>query len=144
MSEMACQITGISTICSIVCSCADQRKHQRSESLAFVRGIHRWPVDSPHKGPVPRKMFPLDYNMINPGVHMWAVITRLHMIRYSIQQINVYELATDTPPPPTHHHHHHHLTSLYYEFFGDVTDAKRWIPLIKGQQRGTHFYVMTS
>ena len=27
---------------------------------AFVRGIHRWPVDSPHKGPVTQKMFPFD------------------------------------------------------------------------------------
>ena len=24
---------------------------------SFVRGVHRWPVDSPHKGPVTRKMF---------------------------------------------------------------------------------------
>ena len=37
---------------------ADQKKHQSSASLAFVRGIHRWPVNSPHKGPVTRKMFP--------------------------------------------------------------------------------------
>ena len=29
-------------------------------SLAFVRGIDRWPVNSPHKGPVTRKMFPFD------------------------------------------------------------------------------------
>ena len=28
--------------------------------MAFVRGIHRWPVNSPHKGPVTRKMFPFD------------------------------------------------------------------------------------
>ena len=39
---------------------ADQRKHQSSTSLAFVRGIHRQPVNSPHKWPVTRKMFPLD------------------------------------------------------------------------------------
>ena len=38
----------------------DQRKHQSSASLAFVRGIQRWPVNSPHKGPVTRKMFPFD------------------------------------------------------------------------------------
>ena len=37
---------------------ANQRKHQSSASLAFVRGIHRWPVNSPHKGPVMRKRFP--------------------------------------------------------------------------------------
>ena len=38
----------------------DQRKHQSSASLAFVRGIHRGPVNSPHKWPVTRKMFPFD------------------------------------------------------------------------------------
>ena len=39
---------------------ADQRKHQSSASLAFVWGIHRWPVNSPHKWPETRKMFPFD------------------------------------------------------------------------------------
>ena len=60
MSAMASQITGVSIVCSIFCSGADQRKHQSSASLAFVRGIHHWPVNSPHKGPVTRKMFPFD------------------------------------------------------------------------------------
>ena len=41
-------------------SSADQRKHQSSASLAFVRGIQRWPVNSPQKGPVTRKMLPFD------------------------------------------------------------------------------------
>ena len=44
---------------------ADQRKYQSSTSLAFVRGIHRWPVNSPHKGPVTRKMFPFDDVIMN-------------------------------------------------------------------------------
>ena len=47
-----------------------QRKHQSSASLAFVRGIHRWPVDSPHKGPVTRKMFPFDDVIKNWIVHV--------------------------------------------------------------------------
>ena len=38
---------------------ADQRKHQSSASLAFVRGIHRWPVNSPHERRVKRKCFHL-------------------------------------------------------------------------------------
>ena len=38
----------------------DQRKHQSSVSLAFVRVIHRWPVNSPHKRPVTRKLFLFD------------------------------------------------------------------------------------
>ena len=60
MSAIASQIIGVSIVCLTVCSGANQRKHQSSASLAFVRGIHRWPVNSPHKGPVTRKMFPFD------------------------------------------------------------------------------------
>ena len=37
-----------------------KKKFKSSASLAFVRGIHRWPVNSPHKGPVTRKMFLFD------------------------------------------------------------------------------------
>ena len=44
MSMMASQITDVSIVYSTVCSGADQRKHQRSASLVFLRGIHRWPV----------------------------------------------------------------------------------------------------
>ena len=60
ISYMASQITGVSIVYSTICSAADQRKHQSSASLAFVRGIHRWPVNSPHKGPVTWNMFPFD------------------------------------------------------------------------------------
>ena len=55
MSGMASKITGVSIVYSAVCSSADQIKHQSSASLAFVRGIHRWPVNSPHKRPMTRK-----------------------------------------------------------------------------------------
>ena len=47
-------------VCSIVYSGVDHRKHQSSVSLRFMRGIHRWPVNSTHKGPVTRKMLLLD------------------------------------------------------------------------------------
>ena len=60
MSTMASQITTLMIVYSTVYSGADQRKPQRSASLAFERGIHRWPVNSPHKWPVTRKMFPFD------------------------------------------------------------------------------------
>ena len=60
MSTMASQITSLTIVYSTVYSGSDQRKHQSSASLAFVRGIHRWPVNSPLKGPVMRKMFPFD------------------------------------------------------------------------------------
>ena len=60
MNAMACQITGVSIVYSTVCRGADHRKHQSSASLAFAREIDRWPVDSPHKEPVTRKMFAFD------------------------------------------------------------------------------------
>ena len=59
MGAMASQITSLTIVYSTVYSGIDQRKHQSSASLAFVRGIHRWPVNSPHKGPVMRKMLSL-------------------------------------------------------------------------------------
>ena len=60
MTTMASQITSLTVVYSIVYSDADQRKHQSSASLAFVRGIHRGPVNSPHKWPVTRKIFSFD------------------------------------------------------------------------------------
>ena len=60
MSATASQITGVVIVYSTPCSGAHQRKHQSSASLAFVREIHWWPVNSPYKGPVTRKMFPFD------------------------------------------------------------------------------------
>ena len=60
MGTIASQITSLTIVYSIVYSDADQIKHQSSASLAFVRGIHRGPVNSPHKWPVTRKMFPFD------------------------------------------------------------------------------------
>ena len=54
---MTSQITRLTIVYSIVYSGEDQRKNQRSASLAFVRGIHRWRVNSPHKWPATRKMF---------------------------------------------------------------------------------------
>ena len=52
--------TSLTIVYSNVYLDADQRKHQSSASLAFVWGIHRGPVNSPHKWPVTRKMFPFD------------------------------------------------------------------------------------
>ena len=84
---MASQITSLTIVYSIVYSSADERKHQRSVSLAFVGGIHRWPVNSPHKGPVIRKMFPFDdvimYNT-NYGIFLYLPS---HLLSASISLI---------------------------------------------------------
>ena len=60
MGAIASQITSFTIVYSTVYSDADQRKHQSSASLAFVRGIHRGLVNSPHKWPVTREIFPFD------------------------------------------------------------------------------------
>ena len=69
MGKKASQITGLTIVCSPVYSGADQRKFQSSTSLAFLRGIHRWPVNSPHKGPVRRKMLPFDDVIMNDNIY---------------------------------------------------------------------------
>ena len=72
MGAIASQITSLTIVYSTVYSGADQRKHQSSASLAFVRGIHRWPVNSPHKWPVTQKMFPFDdVSMPVPDTYSW-------------------------------------------------------------------------
>ena len=60
MGTIASQITSLTIAYSAVNSDADQRKHQSSASLAFVRGIHRGPVNSTHKWSFTREMFPFD------------------------------------------------------------------------------------
>ena len=60
MSTIASQITSRTIVYSRVYSGADQRKHQSSALLAVVQGIHRRLVNSPHKWPVTRKIFPFD------------------------------------------------------------------------------------
>ena len=60
IGAMASQITSLAIVYSTVYSATDQRKQQSSASPTFVRAIHRWPVNSPHKWPVTRKLFPFD------------------------------------------------------------------------------------
>ena len=92
MRPMASQITSLTIVFSTVYSGADHRKHQISASLAFVRGIHRWPTNSPHKGPVTRKMSPLDdditvsFNDVPPLPHTFALLIALgDYVRISYQ-----------------------------------------------------------
>ena len=60
MSVMASQITSLAIVYLTIYSGAHQRTHQSSVSLAFVSGIHRWRVNSPHKGPL--KLFARMHN----------------------------------------------------------------------------------
>ena len=82
MSVMDSRIAGVSSVCSTVCSGVDQRKHQCSASLAFVREIHRWPVDSPHNGRVTQKIFPFNYVMMKNFFLNMTIFTALLDILY--------------------------------------------------------------
>ena len=68
MGAIASQITSLTIVYSTVYSAADQRKLQSSALLAFVQGSHRGPLNSLHKWPVTRKMFPFD-DVIMDGWH---------------------------------------------------------------------------
>ena len=70
------QITSLTIVYSTVYSDAYQRKHQSSASLAFVRGIHRRPVNSPHKWPVTRKMFPFDDVIMTTGYSILFIMIK--------------------------------------------------------------------
>ena len=75
MGAMVSQITSLAIVYSTVYSGEDHRKHQSSESLAFVRGIHRGPVNSPHQWPVTRKMFPFDDVIMKLGWKIFENVT---------------------------------------------------------------------
>ena len=75
ISTIASQITSLTIVFSTVYSDVAQRKHQSATSLPFERGIHRGPVNSPHKWPVTRKMFPFDdVIMVQPVTLAYAPV----------------------------------------------------------------------
>ena len=95
LSGMTSKITSITIVCSNVYSGMDQRKHKSSVSLAFVRGIHRSPVNSPHKGPVTRKMFPFN----NVIMYLMSSFTQLHFGRPLSLADDLPALVNDTNAP---------------------------------------------
>ena len=100
MSAMVSQITSVSIVYSTAYSGADQS----SASLAFVRGIHRWPVNSPHKGPVTRKLFPLgDVIIIISGswyTHLEKIVTRhiFKLFAHNARRVSVWEYHSHSFP----------------------------------------------
>ena len=69
--------------CACVISGKDQREYQSSASLAFVRGIHRGPVNSPHKRPVMRKVSPFDDVIMGSHIYIYIYST-IFRIKYII------------------------------------------------------------
>ena len=72
MRRIASPITSLTIVYWTVYSGADKRKYHSLASLAFVRVIHRGPVNSPHKWSVTRKMFPFDVVIMQNDKHSHA------------------------------------------------------------------------
>ena len=85
MGAMASQITSLTIVYSTVYSGIDQSKHQSSASMASVRGIHQWPVNSPHKGPVTRRMFPFDEVIMESSNLSYIPSFQLHVEGNTLQ-----------------------------------------------------------
>ena len=96
ISAMATRITSVPIVYSTVCSGAGQRKHLRYASLAFEGGIHRWPVNSPDKGPVTRTMFPFDDVTMTDmeGDHIGET-WRMQHIYITVRVRNIYHFLTN-------------------------------------------------
>ena len=117
MDTIASQITSLTIVYSIVYSDADKGNHQSSASLAFVRVIHRGPVNSPHKWTVTRKMFPFD-----------DVIMQIHwLMRHHTQRLMSYIhiftifrfiiVIADGISPSRSHYRPSHLWYIYILYY---------------------------
>ena len=65
------------------------KEHQRSASLASVRGIHRWPVKLSHRGSVTRKMTPFDDVIMILKSYSLAVITVSYVMCYELGRVTM-------------------------------------------------------
>ena len=119
MGAIASQITSLTVVFSTVYLDTDPRKHQSSASLAFVRGIHRRPVISPHKWPVTRKMFPFDDVIIS------YIESNIHRITFVTFQVYGKHGAYDN----TNQSHEAQIITWHYDMF------------MKGQNRHLRFSV---
>ena len=144
MTTMASQITSLTIVYSTVYLGADQRKHQSSATLAFVRGIYRWPVNFPHNGPVTQKMFQL----------MTSSCDVTHVITSCILGVNI-PCVQDTRlhmcPP---FNSHDSLTPMHrlikadtlsnYTSIHKLTPFAMLVPYIYGTRTRAHFYLCLS
>ena len=155
MGAMASQITCLTIVYSAVYSGADSRKHQSSASLAFVGGINRWAVNSPHKWPVTRKMFPFD-DVIKLKRKLLLHWQKSHLYIISLYQytpfnaiikksllqqwrhIEHYDVSNhqhlDCVQQIVHAHNKGNIKCFKHHWpFVRESTGDRWIPLINGQ-----------
>ena len=108
MGVIASQITSLTIVFSTFYSDAE---HQSSASLSFVRGIHRVPVNSPHKWQVTRKMFPFDDVIMNAQKQssMRCMVSCLSthwgiVVQISVSKLGHQWLRQTSKPMMTYHH----------------------------------------
>ena len=102
VSTMASHITSLTIVYSTVYSGEDQRKYPSSALLALcVQGIHQRLVNSLHKRPVTRKLFPLDDVIMAQGawvIRLVSEVTRqptvTEMSVWRVLRLMIYSLAT--------------------------------------------------
>ena len=90
---MECEITSLTIVYSTVYTGTDEIKHQRSASLPFVRAIQRWPLSSPHKGPLTLKMFP--FHCVTMGC--WLVATMQYLVVVKVLGWNSFHTHFTSP-----------------------------------------------
>ena len=156
---MASQITGVLIVYKTFCSGTDQRKHQSSTSLAFIRRIHRWPMNSPHNGPVTRKMSPCDGVIRGGGrtnkPNNSLVSTCLSSCKKEHKLSSLWWRHNEHDGVSNHQPHScllnrlfrrrskKHQSSASLAFVWGI-HRDRWIPHTRGQLRGKCFHLMTS
>ena len=100
---MAYQNTSLTIVSSTVYSGTGERK-QSSVSLAFVREIHRWLVNSLHKGQVTRKMFPFDNVIVHcscGGLSIAIIVFNHSWWRHQVETFSaLLVLCAGNSPPP--------------------------------------------
>ena len=106
---MTSQITSLTAVYLTVYSGVDHRKHQSSASFTFVRGIHRWPVNSPHKRSITRNMFPFDDAIMT--------VTVTFASQYTCVFVHVIAMPQCTTPLITC------CDAFYYLLIGQITPA---------------------
>ena len=119
MNVMASHIASLTIAYWTVYSGADQTKHQSFASLAIVRRIQWWPVNSPQKGPVTRKMFPFDDVIVKPAG--WSCVSGRIQCRCNLHSVKISLTA------PTHYLNHCWLIIaevLWHSSDGNFTDAQ--------------------
>ena len=81
MGAMAAQITSLTTV---YIRAQVKVNIKAFASLAFVWGIHRGPVNSPHKWPVTRKMFPFDDVMMQMSRILYIIAHKICLLFYMV------------------------------------------------------------